>query len=100
MSDVVSENVEILPTAMLDTVTSHTSGLPSWYLVAGSGNAISAQAQRFMAKRAGSRTIEIGRFSPVVMLSHPNAATSLVQAVYAETRCQRVCQTNTNGSGS
>lgn len=39
-----------------------------------------------MAKRAGSKIVEIRRSSHVVMLSHPDAATALILAAHAGTR--------------
>lgn len=60
--------------------------VPSWYLVAGADNAIPPAAQRFMAERAGSKTVSIAGSSHVVMLSHPDAATALILAAYASTR--------------
>ncbi|MEV4172383.1 alpha/beta hydrolase [Nonomuraea sp. NPDC049709] len=60
--------------------------IPSWYLVAGADNAIPPAAQRFMAKRAGSKTAEIAGSSHMVMLSRPDAATAPILAAYASTR--------------
>ncbi|MGY1497567.1 alpha/beta fold hydrolase [Streptomyces sp. QTS52] len=52
--------------------------LPSWYLVAGADQAIPAAAQRFMATRAKSHTVEVKSSSHVVMLSHPDVTTDLI----------------------
>jgi pimeloyl-ACP methyl ester carboxylesterase len=52
--------------------------IPSWYLVAGSDQAIPAAAERFMAQRAGAHTVEIKGASHVVMVSHPARTADLV----------------------
>ncbi len=52
-------------------------GLPSWFMVATEDHAIPPAAERFMARRAGSDTVEV-RSSHFVMLSHPRAVTRLV----------------------
>jgi pimeloyl-ACP methyl ester carboxylesterase len=54
--------------------------IPSWYLVAGSDQAIPPAAERFMAKRANARTIEIGDASHAVMISHPRSTADLIIA--------------------
>ncbi|MFF5358480.1 alpha/beta fold hydrolase [Streptomyces scabiei] len=59
--------------------------LPSWYLVAGADQAIPAAAQRFMATRAKSHTVEVKSSSHVVMLSHPDATTDLIVAAARST---------------
>ncbi|RKH64308.1 alpha/beta fold hydrolase [Corallococcus aberystwythensis] len=51
--------------------------IPSWYLVAHDDNTIPPEAERFMARRARSRTIEI-RSSHVAMVSHPEVVTELI----------------------
>jgi pimeloyl-ACP methyl ester carboxylesterase len=53
--------------------------IPSWFLVAKNDRVIPPEAERAMAARAHSRTIEI-RSSHVAMISHPDAVTSLVLA--------------------
>ncbi|MTD15287.1 alpha/beta fold hydrolase [Nakamurella sp. YIM 132087] len=53
--------------------------VPSYYLVAKQDQAIPVQAQRAMAARAGSRTVEINS-SHAVMVSHPEAVTALIVA--------------------
>lgn len=52
--------------------------LPSWYLVASDDRAIPPAAERFMAERAGSHTVEI-RSSHFAMVSHPEAVTRLIR---------------------
>ncbi|WP_328834996.1 alpha/beta hydrolase [Streptomyces europaeiscabiei] len=59
--------------------------IPSWYLIPTQDKVIPPAAQRFMAKRAGSRVTEI-RSSHVVMISHPEAAANIIKAAYAATR--------------
>ncbi|MBG0569227.1 alpha/beta fold hydrolase [Actinoplanes aureus] len=51
--------------------------IPSWYLVARDDNLIPAAAQRFMAQRAGARTVEI-RASHVAMMSQPRFTAELI----------------------
>ncbi|MEV6813751.1 alpha/beta hydrolase [Micromonospora sp. NPDC051296] len=59
------------------------SGTPAWqsipaaYLVARDDKVIPAAAQRFMAQRAGARTIEVDS-SHVAMISKPNATADLI----------------------
>ncbi|MEV0606136.1 alpha/beta hydrolase [Polymorphospora rubra] len=53
--------------------------VPSWYLVARNDNLIPAATQRFMAQRAGARTVEV-RASHVAMISQPDATTDLIKA--------------------
>ncbi|KUN76630.1 alpha/beta fold hydrolase [Streptomyces griseoruber] len=59
--------------------------IPSWYLIPTQDKVIPPAAQRFMAKRAGSKVAEI-RSSHVVMISHPKAAAGVIKAAYAATR--------------
>ncbi|GAA1913946.1 alpha/beta hydrolase [Streptomyces durmitorensis] len=59
--------------------------VPSWYLIPTEDKVIPPAAQRFMAKRAGSKVTEI-RSSHVVMVSHPEAATKVIKAAHAATR--------------
>lgn len=59
--------------------------IPSWYLIPTQDKVIPPAAQRFMAKRAGSKVTEI-RSSHVVMISHPEAAANTIKAAYAATR--------------
>ncbi|MCX5373723.1 alpha/beta fold hydrolase [Streptomyces sp. NBC_00103] len=60
--------------------------VPSWYVVAGADRVIPPAAQRFMAKRAGSRTVEVGGASHVVMMSHPQAVVRQIRAADRATR--------------
>src|SRR5262245_30694124 len=56
--------------------------LPSWYLVATADQAIHPDAQRFMARRSGSRTVEVDA-SHAVALSQPAAAVALIRVAAA-----------------
>lgn len=58
--------------------------VPSWYLVARNDNLIPAAAQRFMAQRAGSRTLEVDA-SHVAMMSKPDTTVALILAAAAAT---------------
>lgn len=60
--------------------------LPSWYVVAGADHVIPPALQRFMAERAGSRTVEVKDSSHVVMMSHPDVVTRHITAAYRATR--------------
>jgi pimeloyl-ACP methyl ester carboxylesterase len=51
--------------------------IPSWYLIGRQDEVISPAAQRFMAKRARARTVEIDS-SHVSYISHPAAVTDLI----------------------
>jgi pimeloyl-ACP methyl ester carboxylesterase len=51
--------------------------LPSWYMVARNDHAIAPAAERFMAKRAGSHTVEVSS-SHAAMVSHPAAVAGLI----------------------
>jgi len=53
--------------------------IPSWYLVARQDRIIPPEAERAMAERAGSTTVEIDS-SHVAMMSHPSAVLSLITA--------------------
>ena len=55
------------------------AGIPSWYLVARQDRIIPPEAERAMAARAGSTTVEIDS-SHVAMMSHPSAVVSLIKA--------------------
>ncbi|MFD0262508.1 alpha/beta fold hydrolase [Kitasatospora indigofera] len=58
--------------------------IPSWYLVAGADQAIPAATEKFMAERAGARTVVVDGASHLVMLSHPGQVeTLIVQAARA-----------------
>src|ERR1700742_4103616 len=51
--------------------------IPSWYLIGRQDQVINPDAQRFMAKRAHSHTVEIDS-SHVSYISHPGAVTKLI----------------------
>lgn len=51
--------------------------IPSWYLVATADRAIPPDAQRFMAKRAGSTVVEV-RSSHAALISHASATVALI----------------------
>lgn len=53
--------------------------LPSWYMVASDDNAIPPVAERAMAARAGSTTVEIAS-SHVAFISHPDETVELILA--------------------
>ncbi|MGB8028377.1 MAG: alpha/beta hydrolase, partial [Terracidiphilus sp.] len=55
---------------------------PSWYLVTAEDRMIPPDAQRAMAKRAGSTVVEI-KASHSVFLSHPDAVASLIEQAAA-----------------
>ncbi|MGQ4379679.1 alpha/beta hydrolase, partial [Streptomyces sp. SAS_267] len=52
--------------------------IPSWYLVAGADRAIPAATEKFMARRAGARTVVVDGASHLVMLSHPGRVENLI----------------------
>jgi pimeloyl-ACP methyl ester carboxylesterase len=52
--------------------------IPSWYIVAGRDNAIPPEAERAMAARAGSHTVELPTSSHVPMLSHTDAVVQII----------------------
>ncbi|BCB76556.1 alpha/beta hydrolase [Phytohabitans flavus] len=52
--------------------------IPSWYLVARDDKVLPAAAQRFMARRASARTVEVGT-SHVAMIAQPAAAADLIK---------------------
>ncbi|MDP4510093.1 alpha/beta fold hydrolase [Nonomuraea turcica] len=56
------------------------TSIPSWFLVAGKDRAIPAAAQRFMAKRAGARTVFVPEASHAVMVSSPSQTISIIKA--------------------
>ncbi|MFF3846774.1 alpha/beta fold hydrolase [Streptomyces sp. NPDC002328] len=60
--------------------------LPSWYVVAGADRVIPPAVQRFMAGRAGSRTVEVRGASHVVMMSRPDAVVRQIRAADRATR--------------
>ncbi|WP_369147753.1 alpha/beta fold hydrolase [Streptomyces sp. R44] len=59
--------------------------IPSWFLVARQDKAIAPDLERFEARRAGSRTVEIDS-SHVAMMSHPDTVVGLVDEA-AESTC-------------
>nr|WP_062336993.1 alpha/beta hydrolase [Herbidospora sakaeratensis] len=60
--------------------------IPSWYLVSGADQAIPTAAQKFMAKRAGSHTVEVKSASHLILVSHAEATADLVTAADRATR--------------
>jgi pimeloyl-ACP methyl ester carboxylesterase len=52
--------------------------IPSWYLIARHDNVFPAAAQRFVAQRAGARTVEVGA-SHVAMIAQPAATADLIK---------------------
>ncbi|MDQ0775667.1 pimeloyl-ACP methyl ester carboxylesterase [Streptomyces aurantiacus] len=52
--------------------------IPSWYLVAKQDRILSPELERWMAKRAGARTVEINS-SHAAMVSHPGAVKNLIE---------------------
>jgi pimeloyl-ACP methyl ester carboxylesterase len=52
--------------------------IPSWYLVAGSDNAIGTDVERVMADRIKAHTVEVKGASHVVMISRPGKTTRLI----------------------
>jgi pimeloyl-ACP methyl ester carboxylesterase len=58
--------------------------LPSWYLVAKNDNAIGADLERYMARRAGAHTVEVPG-SHDVMLNDPAAVTRLIEQAAVST---------------
>ncbi|WP_214325388.1 alpha/beta fold hydrolase [Nonomuraea sediminis] len=52
--------------------------IPSYYLVARNDQVLPAEAQRFMARRAGSQVREVGS-SHVAMISHPAVTADLIK---------------------
>ncbi|MFF0473455.1 alpha/beta fold hydrolase [Streptomyces sp. NPDC004284] len=59
--------------------------IPSWFLVARQDKAIAPDLERFEARRAGSRTVEIDS-SHVAMMSHPETVVGLIDEA-AEATC-------------
>jgi hypothetical protein len=59
--------------------SSSSSGTkPNWYLLTTEDHMILSDAERFMAKRAGSKVIEINA-NHAVFLSHPDVVASLIE---------------------
>jgi pimeloyl-ACP methyl ester carboxylesterase len=63
--------------------------LPSWYLVCEQDNALSPDAERFMAKRSGAVTESV-QGSHVAFISQPDVATALILKAVAATQGARV----------
>ncbi|MFJ4870531.1 alpha/beta fold hydrolase [Streptomyces sp. NPDC088757] len=73
-------------TAFGDRVTAAAwRTLPSWALVTTEDRGIPAELQRFQARRAGSRTVEV-RSSHLPLYSAPGAVTSLIRAAADDVR--------------
>lgn len=72
------------PAALGETFTGPAAWttLPSWAIVATSDNSVPVQAQRFMAKRAGSTTIEIDS-SHAVPVAHPVETADVILSALA-----------------
>ncbi|MBC7269387.1 MAG: alpha/beta hydrolase [Streptomyces sp.] len=60
--------------------------LPSWYVIPGNDNVIPAAAQRYMAQRAHSRTVEVRGASHVVMMSRPDIVVRQIHSAHQATR--------------
>ena len=52
---------------------------PSWMLVAGSDRTINPELERWYAKRANSRTVEVPGASHSVYVSHPKEVAALIE---------------------
>jgi pimeloyl-ACP methyl ester carboxylesterase len=59
--------------------------IPSWYLVAKNDHAIAPDLERFMARRAGSHTVEVNA-PHLVMATDPDAVDQLIEAAAHATR--------------
>ena len=79
---IVSELAEVVQSdrASLIKIVDHQSG----YVVATQDRTIPPATQRTMAQRAGATTIEV-RASHVVMMSHPQRVTSIIETAAAAT---------------
>src|SRR5713101_6750188 len=60
---------------------------PSWYMIATDDKMIPPDAQRFMAKRAGSSIVEVAG-SHAIYVSQPNAVAALVEKAAEEVRVE------------
>jgi pimeloyl-ACP methyl ester carboxylesterase len=60
---------------------------PSWYLVATDDKMIPPEAQRFMAKRAGSTVVEVAG-SHAIYVSQPNAVAALIEKAAREVKAR------------
>ncbi|MEV7418839.1 alpha/beta hydrolase [Streptomyces sp. NPDC089919] len=64
--------------SLADTSTGETwKDVPTWYLVATQDRAVPAEAQRFMARRAGAHTVEVDA-SHAVAVSRPDEVADLI----------------------
>jgi pimeloyl-ACP methyl ester carboxylesterase len=55
---------------------------PSWYLLTTEDHMIAPDLQRFMSKRAGSKTVEV-KGSHAIYVSHPDAVASIIEQASA-----------------
>ncbi|MFJ4834888.1 alpha/beta fold hydrolase [Streptomyces sp. NPDC088747] len=60
--------------------------LPSWFVIPTADKVIPAELQRFMARRAGSTTVEVRGASHVVMMSRPDVVVRQILAAHRATR--------------
>ncbi|ROO84266.1 pimeloyl-ACP methyl ester carboxylesterase [Actinocorallia herbida] len=60
--------------------------LPSWYVIPTEDKVIPADAQRFMAERAGSKVLEVKGASHAVLMSRPDTVLRQILAAYTATR--------------
>lgn len=68
-----------LPAAAGQTTAAAWKTIPSWYLVGRDDRSITPTAQRFMATRAGSTTVEVDA-SHLSLVSRPREVVELIQA--------------------
>lgn len=83
---------QVMPSvhAFTDTVSKPAwKDKPSWALVATSDRTVNPNLERFMAKRAGSTTIEVDS-SHVAFLAHPEAVAELIERAAAGSSGERV----------
>lgn len=94
-SDLPAETTDVLAVTQrpvrVQALTAELSGtptwrtLPSWALIAAEDNAIPAQAQEFMAERAGSHIVRV-KASHAVAISQPDAVADLIIEAAEATR--------------
>src|SRR5262249_31340706 len=94
-SDLPAETTDVLAVTQrsvrVQALTAELSGtpawrtLPSWALIATEDNAIPAQAQEFMAERAGSHIVRM-KASHAVSISQPGAVADLIIEAVKATR--------------
>lgn len=70
--------------------------IPSWYLVASDDRTIGTANERFMAKRAGARTVEVDA-PHAAFLTAPDAVTDIIRDA-ARARTPRLADTGRSGS--